>query len=483
MNRNLPLIILVPLCFLWVACSPTAETTTTDCSAYIDTTYASYSWIETFADGSIDTLFANNPYYKPGDTSIPLAYSVGITPVYQVILDPIQIPSSCTAETVVLDDTLILSRELTIRNVLIKNGAAIQQQFDTLAGIIRTDIFPIAITHFANDSATVSVTGPSWFVLDDVAYYDSTTSTCDPAIAPLIRYITSTTGPHLRITSLAGVSSGNYPWTLRVHNKFGFSDSISGSIYIPPSTCTDTTVVLQKCQRGSVIPQNKHQLFTWIQPYADGHRDTLWSADSSTYQGSEQQRLIAYQQFENIAVSQPESTFTAVDTLVCPGDSLYRANGRFYWRPAGTDTTWLNWGLTARDGLVEPTVRIAKADSLRAALDSLVYYQFLPGFELYAYHFRGDSATLTLDIATDSLLTLGDTGDNFCPTNNPCATIPFDCMMVVHIGNFTAYPMLQANPGLATPLGEYTWKLRLRNRFGYQDSVVGTSTLHNYVCH
>lgn len=235
------------------------------------------------------------------------------------------------------------------------------------------------------------------------------------------------------------------------------------------------------CSTQSVIVGDRPHVYTWIDLYADGHRDTVWSNNTMFYPGANpvpyRIHLASSQSHDQIILKVPEPR----DTLVCAGDSLWQdGSQQWHWVPAGTDTTWLNWGPQARDSLVEPKVQIVNKESILAALDTIIPYQQEAQPALDILQWYNDVSLLSFE-SSQPLLRLGYYGEGYCPdAATECSMLTRACMKM--------YDAVSATPTLGFDIaqnaapGLYHWKLVVSNRFGYSDSLVGTTRVLAFFC-
>jgi len=235
------------------------------------------------------------------------------------------------------------------------------------------------------------------------------------------------------------------------------------------------------CSTQSVIVGDRPHVYTWIDLYADGHRDTVWANHSFAYHGASPipyrvPRISSQPQIQ-VILKAPEPK----DTLVCAGDSLWQDGSKqWHWVPAGADTTWFNWGPQARDSLVEPKVQIVDKESILAALDTIIPYQQEAQPTLDILQWYNDASFLSLE-SSQPLLRLGYYGDGYCPdAAAECPTLTRACMKMYDA--VSATPTLGFDPAQNAAPGLYHWKLVVSNRFGYSDSLVGTTRVLAFSC-
>lgn len=235
------------------------------------------------------------------------------------------------------------------------------------------------------------------------------------------------------------------------------------------------------CSTQSVIVGDRPHIYTWIDLYADGHRDTAWSNNTMFYPGASpipyRIHLASSQPHDQIILKAPEPR----DTLVCVGDSLWLDGSKqWHWVPAGADTTWLNWGPQARDSLVEPKVQIVNKESILAALDTIIPYQQEAQPALDILQWYNDVSFLSFE-SSQLLLRLGYYGDGYCSDAvAACPTLIRGCMRAIDATSAT--PTLGFDHAQNAAPGLYNWKLVVSNRFGYSDSLVGTTRVLAFSC-
>lgn len=101
------------------------------------------------------------------------------------------------------------------------------------------------INHFQGDSATVELLNPSLHYV----YWSATTENSCPAQDPCssvqittcdeILRADASVWPHLGMT-IDSTTSGDFPWTLIVRNRFGFADTASGTTNVSPFSCAES---------------------------------------------------------------------------------------------------------------------------------------------------------------------------------------------------------------------------------------------------
>ncbi|HSQ40699.1 MAG TPA: hypothetical protein VLM37_00305 [Fibrobacteraceae bacterium] len=262
----------------------------------------------------------------------------------------------------------------------------------------------------------------------------------------------------------------------QVNANFSFSDS-DGVVSFSVS----------ECQTMSVLNMGSNYRYTWIEPYADGHYDTIWSSEETDYYGTEEVKWFFCYACGNDLFTYYETYPLVVDTLVCPGDSLVATSSDYLlWKSAMEDTVWLNWGDSAQDSLVEPIVSIGNKDSLIVALDTAVHYFQTISQTIEALHFAGDSLKFSFSSDDTSLIHLFvDVGEVLTVAPNPCSDSSdsaggLEFALVKDWTGENFYPYLSVYPSITDSAGFVGWKLVIENRFGYRDSVEGTTTLLSY---
>ncbi len=237
-----------------------------------------------------------------------------------------------------------------------------------------------------------------------------------------------------------------------------------------------------ECESLTVVVYPQKKQYTWIEVFADGHRDTVWSIGTSGYPGSLE---ISYRiPGPIIQVSTMEAIVVAPQpqwTLVCPGDSLWNAgDGAPSWKPGGTDTLFLNYGPDSLEALVEPRVRLDNKEELRGVFDTLrPLYNGLPAFPSIM-HFKDDSLLLQFD-SPGLTFHSGHLGDGFDLTGGySCENIAFIPIDEPYSTSFT--PIISLDWSSRPLPGDYSWRLVVSNRFGYADTLAMSTTIQPLTC-
>lgn len=235
------------------------------------------------------------------------------------------------------------------------------------------------------------------------------------------------------------------------------------------------------CSTRTVIVHSRTPLFTWIDLYADGRRDTVWAPTRDDYVGTRDTTYTLMIQARDIVHRiDLAMTLEERDTLVCAGDELWQDElGKWNWRAAGHDTTWLNWGPHAQDSLTRPRVHIDNKAQIQYALANLTPFENYKPISLDISHFAGDSLRLLVESPTPALFRLGYVGDGYCPATDYCQNYVSGCASA---SVFFTQPALGIDFATSPETGNYDWKLIVRNRFGYADTLVGTTRIEAPAC-
>jgi len=245
-----------------------------------------------------------------------------------------------------------------------------------------------------------------------------------------------------------------------------------------PAVATPTA---PSCSTRTVIVHSRPLLFTWIDLYADGRRDTVWAPMRDDYVGTRDTTYTLMIQARDIVFNDEFAVAMGEhDTLVCTGDELWQDElGKWNWRAAGHDTTWLNWGPHAQDSLTAPHVHIDNKVQIQAALASVSPLDNYDPISLDISHFAGDSLRLQVESPTPALFRLGYVGDGYCPATDYCENYVSHCH---YASVFFTQPALGIDFATSPEAGDYDWKLIVRNRFGYADTLVGTTRIEEPAC-
>lgn len=245
-----------------------------------------------------------------------------------------------------------------------------------------------------------------------------------------------------------------------------------------PASATPTA---PSCSTRTVFVHSRPPLFTWIDHYADGRRDTVWAPTREDYVGTRDTTYTLMIQARDIVhLNELAWTLGERDTLVCEGDELWQDElGKWNWRAAGHDTTWLNWGPHAQDSLTRPRVHIDNKAQIQYALASVSPLDNYNPISLDISHFAGDSLRLQVESPTPALFRLGYVGDGYCPPTDYCENYVSRCH---YASLFFTQPALGIDFATSPETGDYDWKLIVRNRFGYADTLVGSTRIEAPAC-
>jgi len=447
-----------------------------------------YSWIEVHADGTRDTAFSPDTANYPGVTPIALGTYLD-RPIIQVLLTQ---SSTTTSQPTKYDDTVCLNYgpkardSIAIQRITIANKEAIQAALDTLQGSFNQSVLLDAY-HFRGDGLTIEISDTSLFAVS--TYPSQQTCVADPCHIGEQAACTAVelpAGTALRSGIMVKPNLGRSAlikfWKIIVRNRFGFADTITGASVTTPLNCLQVSNNLSSCQEISAIIHIQDTLYTWIEPYANGYIDTLWSRNINKYYGTKAT------QFENIYSSGFMRVIQAfsLDTLACPGDSLWLdANGTINMSPKVKATVYLNYGPTARDSLVVPRVFIASKDSFLQSTDTAQFSLHEISPIIPVQHFQGDSASIIIH-APETPISL----QWFNPYGGGCSTV-FSCNPLLNIQRcrYAAddapeidIPEFSVGTLDSTSSGSYAWTIIARNRFGYVDSLQGHTLVIPFTC-
>jgi hypothetical protein len=251
----------------------------------------------------------------------------------------------------------------------------------------------------------------------------------------------------------------------------------------------------EACTTMNVRVWDKDTVFSWIDWYADGHIDTIFSTTNDWYAGRQSKSF--------------ESEFIAngpKNALVCPGDSIWSDKYGYNWKPNGVDTAYFNYSEKSINPKLRPTTHILQKDSILQLFDTLeftgnalplfsVSYTISSGDELIALNM--DSTVVNLEsysvfrtsstcgmspceyyaqhdsllICKSSTATIMDGFIRFTYSNNgqPDAEPP--------MYSFITPLEIRNNIHVDTEPGMYDWTLRIKTRLGYTDSLVGQTVV------
>lgn len=262
-------------------------------------------------------------------------------------------------------------------------------------------------------------------------------------------------------------------------NRFGFSDTLEGTSAIksPPLSCKNPQVDF--CQPMIVYPRERH-LFSWVEGYADGRRDTIFSSDSSRWPGYASTKLTSS---SYTAVIFTIDFMRVVDTVqVCPGDSLILDSlGGYRTLYTNPDTIRLNYDADSLFPFILLEVQFAEKDALIAHASTAQYFTNSMNLNLEVNHFKGDSAIVELLNSSPHYVYWSTTAETYCPAQDPCSNAQITACDEIIMADASTWPHLGITID-STTSGDFPWKLIVRNRFGFADTVSGTTNVSPFSC-
>jgi hypothetical protein len=451
-----------------------------------------YSWVEAYADGRLDTVFASDTTTYPGNAPVRVDYltTVEKLPPYGQAL------GESFEDTVYLNYGADARDTVAIPRVKIKNKAEILAALDTLTQGVRSTEVPVAAMHFNGDGMHAQFSDTTFMY--STIYPSNEICTGDPcefgnefcvtlqfdsAYNATTQY-QSAIGFHIQPRSL---TVATLTWQVILSNRFGFADTLNGTSYVEPLVCKEVSFKGSTCRSLTVTPNAADTMFSWVEQFADGHQDTVWNINRSQYPGPQS---MTFRETSCGFCDWPIMLrrWLPQDTLVCPGDSLWVSpDGLLQWKPR-PDTTYLNYGPSAFDAFVEPKVTIANKSEILASSDTAQFFNRSFSTFVDIQHFPGDSVQFQNDPGNTSISIIGVTthGSISPPCQyNPCdsSTMHLKCLDLVRPDAGSTYePRLLVSPLDSTSSGTANWKIVVRNRFGYADSLEGTTHLLPFTC-
>ena len=221
--------------------------------------------------------------------------------------------------------------------------------------------------------------------------------------------------------------------------------------------------------------------YTWIEPYSDGHRDTIVSTDTLGFYQTE-----SYDNTSLSAQFPPNYPMPSIATQqnACPGDSVYDladAGGVYRHVLPGSDTVFMNYGPSALHSLVTPVVRLTNKASIQSRMASVSPYGTYRVNGLMIQHYVGDGLRIAIIGPAWIYNTVG-----------PPQTLRLNPLPCPGYGDTTAiipaptsaptdYVDMVPNASVS-PRTQVAWVIRIRNRFGYSDSLAMNTSLEPFTC-
>lgn len=273
--------------------------------------------------------------------------------------------------------------------------------------------------------------------------------------------------------------SSKVHWKFVLSNRFGFSDSLEGTSIIKSPTLSCKNPQVDFCQPMIVYPRERH-LFSWVEGYADGRRDTIFSSDSSRWPGYASTKLTSS---SYTAVIFTIDFMRVVDTVqVCPGDSLVLDSlGGYPTLYAKPDTIHLNYSADSLFPFILLEVQFAEKDALIAHASTAQYFTNSMNLNLEVNHFKGDSAIVELLNSSPHYVYWSTTAETYCPAQDPCSNAQITACDEIIMADASTWPHLGITID-STTSGDFPWKLIVRNRFGFADTVSGTTKASPFSC-
>lgn len=138
--------------------------------------------------------------------------------------------------------------------------------------------------------------------------------------------------------------------------------------------------------------------YSWIESFADGHRDTIFASSRDQYPGASAKRFLG-QQASGSSAGVVFEKLPLDSFRVCPTDSLYAAalaGDTLVVHRSTRDTIRLNYGTSASDSLVPPKVSFTNPASTAAFLDTIASGPWGRDAGIEVAHFNGDSVRFSL---------------------------------------------------------------------------------------
>lgn len=444
-----------------------------------ENSHTTYSWIELYVDGSRDTVFAEDTSNYP--TQMNWMYTEKM-----LTLDTNEAASSHKPDTIYLNYGSDARDTLTEPKVRILNKQQILDALDTvLLNQPMLTSATISATHFRGDRLEAQLSDTSTMAL----LISPSTEICrqsDPCSLPdSISCTNITFDSSVKFTNALGIApdkadSNIIHWKIKLVNRFGYTDSLEGSSIVQYPILECETPQVTQCQELSVHVR-RDTLYSWVEAYADGHLDTIWNADSSLWPGPSSVSLFNAIWNRDLVtlqeISIPETR------LICPGDSLMGTVGynplTLYEKP---DTIRLNYSHDSLFPLVQPRIEFQNPDSLLSLTDTVQYFTRELRQSVHISHFRGDSAQIEAVAPSPVQIGFAYSTEGGCRIQNPCWDTKVQICMDVDYGPYAeTWPYLTM-PVDSTSSGIRNWTLIARNRFGYADTLNGSTQVLPLSC-
>jgi hypothetical protein len=458
----------IALLFLLASCSMQES----DSNFHTNTNTPVYTWVELYADGHRDTVFSENTTAYPQEIAWEIESRVST-----FITDNSELP-----DTVYLNYGPHARDSLVPPQVQIQNKATILSELDTL--LRYQPMWPranVVATHFRGDSLQ-TVTSDS---LHMAFFYNPSTRYCYATDSCSIGFTLNCMYISYNQSASFSYDFGIFPdhfdtseihWKFVLSNRFGFKDSLEGTSVIrsPEILCAEAEVAY--CQ-PMLVYHKQITLYSWVEGYADGHRDTIVESDSSHWPGPKPISLLS-KSLSNIVQN---ISLLRMDT-VCPGDSLVLDSlGGFPSLYEIIDTVRLNYGADSLFPYLLPKIEFANKDSLVTLAASAQYLNNPMNLSIWINHFRGDSATVELLNPSPHSLYWSAGITSHCEIKNPCDSIQINTCIEVDYADISVWPHLGITMD-STTSGDFPWTLVTRNRFGFADTVSGTTKVLPFSC-
>lgn len=444
-----------------------------------ENSHTTYTWVELYADGSRDTIFAEDTSNYP--TQMNWMYST----------EKLTLDTSGAASTQKLD-TIYLNYGSDARDALMEPKVRIlnkQQILDALDTVLLNQPMltsaNISATHFRGDSLEAKLSDTSTMALlispsTIICRQSDSCSLMDSSSCTNITFDSS-----VKFTNALGIApdkanSNLIQWKIKLVNRFGYADSLEGNSVVQYPILDCETPQVKQCQELSVHVR-RDTIYSWVEAYADGHLDTIWNTDSSSWPGPSS--VLLFNAIWNRDIEGYIEKSIPQTRLICPGDSLMGTVGynplTLYEKP---DTIRLNYSPDSLFPLVQPRIEFQNPDSLLSLTDTVQYFARELRQSVYVSHFRGDSAQIEAVAPSPVQIGFAYSMEGGCRIQNPCWDVKVQICMDLDYGPYTeTWPYLTM-PVDSTSSGIRNWTLIARNRFGYADTLNGSTQVLPFSC-
>jgi hypothetical protein len=293
--------------------------------------------------------------------------------------------------------------------------------------------------------------------------------------------------------SLLSLSSSSWDWTWSDIPPYSSSSwtwppisSGGSSSFEFPSSSTDysSSSVAQNCIFATVVLYPAVRWYSWIEQSATGQRLTAFARDTSRYPGITSETLLPTSSMGTQPTPSDSEPFISKQ-LICESDPAYEfalTGDTVYQEMPGSDTLTMNYGSNPRDPIIPPQIKILNKADLIATFENINPYMDYKLLGLNVSHFPGDEAQIS--VRAPQWITLQRSQPTSIPNRpEPCATSQQNPAPVTLAPTTSGAYYLMALPDqTVNPNTSVRWDIRVRNRFGYRDSVVITTQIRDFGC-